>query len=217
MTTDIESKTINIDEKPAKGIETALKTYFSGGIMIYPTDTIYGLGCNPFNEDSVRKITELKQRDERKHYILLVGDIQTLMKYVELRTEVHLDFLHSLWPNPVSVILKLNNQTKNLWGTEDAAFRIPNHNFCRKLLNELKSPLISTSVNKSGEPPINDVSQIVGSFAEFTDLLLYGNYPQMNQSSTLIRLTGMKPELLREGKVPFEEILSKFELSSFRL
>ncbi len=217
MTLISESRTINIEEKPSEAIESGVRTYFSGGIMIYPTDTIYGLGCNPFNEEAVSKISKLKQRDERKHYILLIGDMQLLMKYIEIKSEVHLDFLNALWPNPVSVILKLNEQTKNLWGTEDVAFRIPNHNFCRKLLNELRAPLISTSVNKSGEPPINDFSQIVGSFADFTDLVLYGTSPQLNQSSTLIRLTGTRPELLREGKIPFDEILSKFELASFRI
>ncbi|GMU86140.1 MAG: threonylcarbamoyl-AMP synthase [Ignavibacteriales bacterium] len=217
MIEKVKTKAINIDVNPAEGIEQAVRVFYEGGIFIYPTDTIYGIGGNPFNADTMERITQLKRRDEKKHYIMLMGNIETLLRYVDLKTELHMDFLNSLWPNPVSVVLRLNKNTRNLWGQEDAAFRIPNHNFCRKLLNTLNTPLISTSVNRSGEPPLNDYSQIIGGFSENTDLFLYSTGIQLNQGSTLIRLTGTHPELMREGKVPFSDILSKFELAGYQI
>src|ERR1700686_4598960 len=139
-------KLINIDLDLDSAVQQAGKMYFEGGVFIYPTDTIYGFGANPFNEEAVTKINEIKGRETGKSYILLIKDIENLLKYVELKSENHMDFLISIWPNPVSVILSLNNKTKSILKSDTAAFRIPNNRFCLKLLSEIKMPLISSSV-----------------------------------------------------------------------
>ena len=83
-------------------------------MFIYPTDTVYGFGANPFNEEAVNRVNEIKGREAGKWYILLINGINNLLKYVELKSEKDMDFLISIWPNPITVILNLNNKTKSI-------------------------------------------------------------------------------------------------------
>jgi L-threonylcarbamoyladenylate synthase len=202
---------INIDQAFDEALKLAKKLYLKGSVFIYPTDTIYGIGGNPFNIEAVEKINILKGRDLGKRYILLINSIENLLKYVEMKSEKHLDFLLSIWPNPVSVVLPLNTNTKRLLGAQTASFRIPNHRFCLKLLAELQMPLISTSVNLAGEKPLIEPSIIRDEFSSMTDAIFYTDKKSYIEASTLIDLNDSKPVLLREGKFKFEDILNKFK------
>jgi len=202
---------INIDDDFDKAIEEAGKIYFSGGVFIYPTDTIYGFGANPFNEEAVKKVSDIKDRESGKMYILLIRGIEDLLKYVDLKSEKHMDFLISIWPNPVSVILNLNKKTQQLLNRENTAFRIPNHRFCLRLLSEIKMPLISTSVNRSNQTPLVEYSQIANEFASEVDAVFYTDKKSYIESSTIIDLSGLKPQLVREGKIKFDELMAKYE------
>src|ERR1017187_7913482 len=117
-------KLINIDADINIAVKQASKIYFEGGVFIYPTDTIYGFGANPFNEEAVNRVNEIKGREAGKWYILLINGINDLLKYVELKSEKDMDFLISIWPNPVSVILNLNNKTRSILKRDTAAFRV---------------------------------------------------------------------------------------------
>ncbi len=202
---------INIEADFDKAIQKAKKIYLEGSVFVYPTDTIYGFGANPFNLDAVKRIDEIKRREHGKLYILLVNSIEVLLKYIEIKSEKHLDFLLSIWPNPVSVVLSLNSKTSEILGTETAAFRIPNNRFCMKLLSELEMPIISTSVNRSNQPPMVDPSLIIDEFSSEIDTIFYSEKKCYYEASTLIDLSDSVPILLREGKIKFEEILEKFE------
>jgi L-threonylcarbamoyladenylate synthase len=201
---------INIDTDFDNSVKEAKKIYLKGGVFIYPTDTIYGFGANPFNDDAVGRIDKIKGREEGKMYIFLVKDIDTLGKYVDFNSEKHIDFLLSIWPNPVSVVLNLNEKTRKILQTDTIAFRIPNHRFCLKLLGELKMPLISTSVNKSSESPIGDPLMIRENFESEVDAIFYSEKKTFYPASTMIDLSGSRPRLLREGKIKFKDLLGKF-------
>jgi L-threonylcarbamoyladenylate synthase len=201
---------MNIDAEFENSLREAKKIYLEGGVFVYPTDTIYGFGANPFNEDAVERINKIKGRDSGKMYILLIKDIDNLQKYVELQSEKHYDFLLSIWPNPVSVVLNLNEKTKKILKTDTIAFRIPNHRFCLKLLGELQMPLISTSVNKSSQSPIIDPILIKDDFEFEVDAIFYSDKKTFFPASTLIDLSGYKPKLLREGKIKYKDLLGKF-------
>ncbi len=201
---------INVDNNFENAIQKAKKLYLQGTVFIYPTDTIYGFGANPFNEEAVLRINEIKGRDQNKRYILLIDNIETLLKYVDIQSEKHIDFLISIWPNPVSVVLKLNNKTRDLFGFETSAFRIPHQRFCQKLLSELKMPLISTSVNRKDNPPLVESGIIKDEFAHEVDTIFYTEKKSFFQASTLIDLSDSKPALLRQGRIKFEDLLEKF-------
>lgn len=202
---------ICVEDEFEKSIIKAKKVYLEGGVFIYPTDTIYGLGGNPFNEEALEKVNQIKGRPGGKNYILLIDSIDTLSKYVELNSEKHLDFLLSIWPNPVSVVLNLNNKTSSILKTSTAAFRIPNHRFCQKLAAELHMPIISTSANRSDSSPINQPEIIRQEFSSEVSAIFYSNKKYYEKASTIIDLTGNDLVLVRDGKIKFDELAKKYK------
>lgn len=206
----MKAEIVYIDKNPASAINLAKKIYLQGGVFVYPTDTIYGFGANPFNDEAIHRINQIKGREKWKRYILLISTIQDLKKYVELNSEKHLDFLLAIWPNPISVVMRLNDEMKKIFNSETSAFRIPNHRFCSQLLNELKMPLISTSVNRTEEEPLNDATLIAEKFGNEVDAVFYNKKKSFFQASTLINLTNDEPILVRQGKINFKNIMEKF-------
>ena len=200
---------INIDENFDESISIASELFLKGSIFIYPTDTIYGFGGNPFNEMTIKRIGEIKGKVNWRRYIFLISDIEMLKHYADINSEKYLDFLLSIWPNPVSVILKLNEKYQELLQSETGAFRIPNHRFCKKLIDELKMPLVSTSVNRTGSEPLNDPSQIIQEFSNEVDTIFYSDKKSFFEASTLIDLSKSEPVLVREGKIKFVELMKK--------
>ena len=207
----MKTQEVNIDEEFTGAVQAAQKIFFAGGVFAYPTDTIYGFGANPFNKEAVDKISAIKQRDDSKRYIYLAGDIQTVLKYTNVQHDYFVDFLLSIWPNPVTVILPVKKEYSDVFNTETIGLRIPNHTFCLKLLNAIKMPLISTSINRSGQEPLNEYSQIAQEFTDEMDALFYSVKKQFTRVSTVISLASGQLELVREGRVHFNEIFTKFE------
>ena len=199
----------NIDKNIDDAVQLARRLYLEGNIFIHPTDTIYGFAANPFNEDAVKKIDIIKQRPSGKKYILLINNVENLLTYTDIHSEKHLDFLISIWPNPVSVVLKLNKKTSEILGIDTAAFRIPNNRFCLKLLDTINMPMISTSVNRSNEKPLFDPIMIRDEFDLDVDTIFYTSKKIMHEYSTLIDLTNNKLTLIREGKIKFDDLLKK--------
>jgi L-threonylcarbamoyladenylate synthase len=204
-----KSLLINIDERFEESISIASELFLKGSIFIYPTDTIYGFGGNPFNEMAIKKISEVKGKINWRRYIFLISDIEILKNYADIDSENYLDFLLSIWPNPVSVILRLNKKYQELLQAETGAFRIPNHRFCYKLISELNMPLVSTSVNRTGNEPMNDSSMIIQEFSNEVDAIFYSNKKSYFEASTLIDLSKDKPALIREGRIKFVELMKK--------
>ena len=201
---------INIDENPESALNLAAELFHSGKIFIYPTDTIYGIGGNPFDENVVKRISDIKGRNEKKQFIWLLSDFENLMNYVDVIYDTHLDFLQKLWPAPVTIILNLNARTKRIVNQDTIAVRIPQNDFCLKLLKEISRPLISTSVNRSGEDPLKLIEQIVNNFSQDVDAIVYYSETIEKKSSTIIDLTSKQPKLIREGSIKFVELLQNF-------
>ena len=209
MSVNKEPMLINIDENLESAITHAKELFLKGSIFIYPTDTIYGFGGNPFNEETIKRISAVKGKQDWRRYIFLISDIEILKNYAEINSERYLDFLLSIWPNPVSVILKLNSKYREIFKSETGAFRIPNNRFCSKLLNELKMPLISTSVNRTGAEPMNDPTMIIQEFGNEVDAVFFSENKSFFEASTLLDLTTDDPKLVREGRIKFVDLIKK--------
>ena len=203
------AKLINVDSDIEIAVSEANKIFQSGGIFIYPTDTIYGFGCNPFNDKALQTLKNLKGRDEQKQYVLLVDSVNTLLKYIDLDDDQIIVMLKNIWPNPISFILNLNYKTKNLLKYDSAAFRIPDNTFCLNLLSELKAPLVSTSVNISNQQPLTNYLSINNVFGDRVDAIFFMNENENTGASTLVDLTKKPPKILREGKINFIELWQK--------
>jgi len=205
----MKAEIISIDKNLREAVILAKKNYLEGKVFVYPTDTIYGFGANPFNDEAIQRINKIKGREKWKRYILLISSIEYLKKYVEFDSEKHFDYLLKIWPNPVSVIFRLNSEMQKIFNSETSAFRIPNHRFCKILLQELKMPLISTSVNRTDEEPLNDPQLIFEIFGSEVDSIFQTKKKSYFLASTLIDLTAGNPRLIREGKIKFDELLKK--------
>jgi len=133
-------------------INKALQILKEGGLILYPTDTIWGIGCDATNAEAVEKIYKLKQRSDSKALICLVADDRMLKKYVKKVPEVAFDIL-DIADNPITIIYDdAQNLALNLIADDNTiAIRIPDDDFCFQLLRKFNGAIVSTSANISGE------------------------------------------------------------------
>ena len=135
-------------------IEFSLQHLQNGNTILYPTDTVWGIGCDACNEKAVEKIFKIKQRNEQKALIVLVADIDMLLKYIEM-TDVQLihNLLEKYQDRPTTIIFnKSKNLAANVSANASVAIRISNEKFTQELITKFGKPIISTSANISGEP-----------------------------------------------------------------
>ncbi|MEZ4886147.1 MAG: L-threonylcarbamoyladenylate synthase [Chitinophagales bacterium] len=141
--------------------ENPMKILQNGGTILYPTDTVWGIGCDATSEEAVKKVYALKQRDESKALIILVKDEEMLRKYVtEIPSSIAVILTHATRPTTI-IYPNARNLASNLIAEDGSiAIRIPQHDFCQNLLQQWQKPLVSTSANISGEPTPIHFSEI---------------------------------------------------------
>ena len=133
-------------------INKAKEVILKGGVILYPTDTIWGIGCSPKIESAITKIFKIKERNNNKLYICLVSSIEMLERYVEKVPEHLLKYIYDDSPTTI-VYPKVKGLNHLLYGkNESIAIRLIKDNFCKALIGEINTPLISTSANISGNP-----------------------------------------------------------------
>ncbi len=135
-------------------INNALEVLRKGGVILYPTDTVWGLGCDATNANAVKRIYEIKKRADNKSMILLSDSVNRLFSYVENIPELA-EQLIELSDKPLTIILEgAKNLAENVINKEDKSvgFRVVNDEFCQKLIFQFRKPIVSTSANISGEP-----------------------------------------------------------------
>ncbi|MBE6340117.1 MAG: threonylcarbamoyl-AMP synthase [Bacteroidales bacterium] len=154
----------NIAEEVKRSIEIMRK----GGIILYPTDTVWGIGCDATNEEAVKKVYELKKRSESKSLILLVDSPDRIVRYVKEVPNVAYDMM-TLSTTPLTVILDdARNLAQNLIAEDGSiAFRVTSEAFSKELCFRFQKPIVSTSANISGEPT-------AATFAEISDEIKNG-------------------------------------------
>ena len=137
----------------ANEVETALQALRNGDVILYPTDTIWGLGCDATAEAAVRKIYSIKQRDDSKSLIILVADERDILQYVSAPDLAVFDFIEAQ-TRPTTVIFDGAINLPDALIAEDGsiAIRIVQDEFCRHLIRRLRKPIVSTSANISGQP-----------------------------------------------------------------
>ncbi|MCF8714581.1 threonylcarbamoyl-AMP synthase [Joostella atrarenae] len=142
-------------------IKKTLEVLNNGGLILYPTDTVWGIGCDATNEEAIKKVYKLKQRDDSKALICLVSDTRMLQKYVYEIPDAAYDIVE-LADRPTTIIYDQPiNVAKNLIAEDNTlAIRVASDEFCQKLIRQFKRPLISTSANISGKPTPKSFSEI---------------------------------------------------------
>lgn len=158
-----------IDTKPI--IEEALKVLRAGGVILYPTDTVWGIGCDATNPDAVAKVFSIKKRPEAKSLVLLACDMDMVAKYIKVIPNIAIDLVDVndkpmtiIYPGAITSDTPDRHYIAHNAVAEDGSvgIRIPMMDFCKELVRRLGRPLVSTSANISGEPTprmFTDISQ----------------------------------------------------------
>ncbi|MCD4739903.1 threonylcarbamoyl-AMP synthase [archaeon] len=178
-------------------VASAVKCLLAEEIIVYPTDTIYGIGADATNSKAVQKVYSLKQRNPQDPISVMISDFRMLRKYAKIE-EHQLEFLHELLPGRVSVILESQDTlAENLSPDSSISFRLPLHPLCIKIVENFGKPITTTSANKSGIPVSENFDAVIDEFQESVALYIDGGDLPFN-SSTLVDLRG-EPKVLREG------------------
>lgn len=177
----------------------AAETLMDGGIIIYPTDTVYGLGCDITDKHAVERIMRLKGRDPKKPMSFVCSDLTNIAKYAKVSNMAY-RILKRFLPGPYTFILEANREVPKMLLTKQktVGIRIPDSYVCSELVKKLGKPILSTSANPTGVPPLADPDDIERIMGPLTDLILdIGVLPQT--PSTVVSLVGDRVEILREG------------------
>lgn len=183
-----------------------------GGIVIYPTDTLYGIGCNPYNEEAIKKVIHLKRRGAQPLPVLC-SDISRAEALVHLG-EAGRQLAHSFWPGGLTIVAKAadNKLPSRLIGNSGTlGVRVPNHRGALKLIALCGGCLIGTSANISGEPTLETPEEILKVFDEKFDVLVYGSEKSLGTPSSVVDVVDGNIRIIREGLVPSERILQSMK------
>ena len=186
-----------------RDIEKGVSILKKGGVIAFPTDTVYGLGADAFNSMAVERIYEIKDRSKSHRFPLLIADVKQLTALAEPIPELARFLAAHFWPGGVTLVLPRKDSVPTyLASGSTIAVRAPNHPTCLTLLEHLARPLIGTSANISGQPPAltaDEVRQLLGGRI---DLIIDGGKCPGGKESTVLDITREPPVVLRQGIVP---------------
>lgn len=180
-------------------ITKAVEVLKSGGIIIFPTDTFYGLGCDLFNRAGMEQILSIKAESDTKLFSFICSDLKDISKYAKVSDYAYRTMKHLL-PGPYTFILPAAKVVpKKLWSKrKTVGIRVPNHSVSLQIVSELGNPIISTSVtSRLGEPLLNP-QEIKNIFYTRVDLMLSSENVNFKPSS-VVDLSSEVPEIIREG------------------
>lgn len=170
-----------------------------GGVIAYPTDTTYGIGCDIFNKKGVKKIYQIKQRDPRKPFSFICADLSDVSNYAQVSNFAFRIMKRHL-PGPYTFVLEATRVVPDVLTTKQktVGIRIPENEIALEIVRQLGHPLVTTSANISGDEPLHDPSIIYESLSKSLDIVIDGGI-SLGDPSTVISLVNDKIEVLRQG------------------
>ncbi|MDE1829787.1 MAG: threonylcarbamoyl-AMP synthase [Thaumarchaeota archaeon] len=190
-----------------EGIMAAFKIVKKGGVVVFPTDTVYGIGCDPFNEEAVKMIYKIKGREGSKQLPVLGFSIFEISK-VAVFNELSRRLASKFWPGPLTLILPVKEEkiARSLCLDKKIAVRMPDNPCVLGLLSKCKL-LVGTSANRSGQRPAGNAAEVVENLDGY-DILLDGGKISNPVESTIVEVLEDKIHLIRKGKISEKELLA---------
>lgn len=191
------------DTPQLRHLERIAEVLRRDGVIAYPTDTLFGLGCLASRKKAVDRVNQIKGRDPRHPMSILCADLQMLCRYTRHLETSTFRILKQLFPGPYTAILPASREVpRYLQPKQNVGLRIPNLPFCLALTRLLGEPIITTSANQTGEPPISSAWEIEEELGHALDLVVDAGSP-CGIPSTVIDLCGEAPAILRQGAGPW--------------
>ena len=188
------------------GLASAADTVAKGGVICYPTDTLYGLGCDPQNSSAIKRAMKIKG-DRTKPMPVLVKDLAYAgnLAYITDRAR---RIAEKFWPGPLTLVLHSREVVPTILAPEGrVGVRSPKHPICLDLLGLCSGALTGTSANLSGRPPATTAPEALKELGDQVDMILDGGRTPLGVASTVIDLTQPQVTILREGPVERSEII----------
>ena len=182
------------------------------GLVITPTDTVYGIMADAIDEDAIKKVYDIKKRGYNKPLIILVDSFEMLSHYTEELSEMEKKLMDRFWPGLVTFILKKNDKISDLItaGSDTVGVRIPDNKDLLEIIRRINRPVVSTSANITETPVITSIEMLEKEIIDNIDYIEDGGYLD-NQSSTIVKIDDNKLVILREGKIT-DEIRNYYEV-----
>jgi len=171
-----------------------------GGIIAYPTDTVYGIGCDLYNRKALERLYQAKQLRLHKPLSFICADLKEISQYAHVSNMAY-KVMRRLLPGPYTCVLPASREVPRMVVPKQktVGIRIPDNDICIGLVRELGNPIVSTSASMADEEPMSEPGAIADRFGQYLDLILDVG-PLPNIPSTVIDLTGAEPLVIREGK-----------------
>lgn len=207
--TRTEIFSLDDDAAPAK----ALENIAAGELVIIPTETIYGLTTDAENSSAVEKLFALKGRSADKKSAVFLSSVASITRWAEVEYEYAENVIRQFLPGPLTVVLK--SKVRDLPGIVSdegkIGIRVSSHPLIEFLTQALGKPLIATSANLSRGKEVLSTDEVISTFRGKVPLIVTGEISERAQASTVVDLSGTRPVLLREGTIPFAEVLKSLE------
>ena len=189
-----------------EALKKAAQVIKQGGLVVYPTDTVYGLGCNPFDLKAVKRIYELKKRSN-KPLPILCSSIDHVKELVNLR-DLGLRLAARYWPGPLTIVAEIKSNVLPIpfiRRLRSLGVRIPNHQAALRLIELSGGKLVGTSANRSGSKPPTTADEVLNTLGSEFDILLDGGPTPLQKESTVVDTISGKLRILREGALKLSE------------
>lgn len=199
-------------------LRKAVRILRAGGVIAYPTDTVYGLGAHAFREEAVRRIYAIKRRPLMEPLSVLIASMPDVESLVEEFSPAAQALAERFWPGGLTIVLRKRASVPS-WitcGQATIGIRIPNHGLALELIRGIGAPLIGTSANLSGRASCITAGQVWEQLAEAVDFILDGGPCPGGIESTVVDATGDHPIILREGAIARDTILAVWESAGGR-
>lgn len=192
------TRIVSIREDPEMATRDALQALGAGGIVLIPTETVYGLSVDPSNAEAVTRLYDFKGRPKEKPFQWLIADAGQARGASNGWDERAEKLAGAFWPGPLTLVVRVD--------TENVGWRVPKHDWLHGLLSKFGRPLIATSANRAGEPPVQSCVEAFELFGEDLALAVDGGWLREGVASTVVSLADGELKVLREGAISGEQI-----------
>lgn len=195
-----------IDEEK---LRLAAKVIRNGGVVVFPTETVYGIGANSFDDEAIEKLYKIKKRPHSKPISLLVSNFNMIKDVCDDISNLEYKIMKNFFPGPLTIILKKNKNLsdKLTSGTDTVGIRMPDNYVALKLIEDSKTPIATSSANITGKPSGTNIKSIKKDFKDSVDIFIDTGESKIGQASTIVKVDNGKVIILREGKITKKQIL----------
>jgi L-threonylcarbamoyladenylate synthase len=203
----VNTRVLNTANTPSI-VDTVVQVLQSGGVIVYPTETVYGIGCSIFNSDAVADVYRIKARP---FDMPLSANLANIEQVYEIAVDIPDEFFllaERFLPGPLSIIIKKSWVIPNIVtsGLDSVAIRIPDNKIFHEIIESLDMPVAGTSANISGKGSVAEISELLDTFVGKVDIIINDGSSRIGIESTIISLIGDKPRIIRTGAISKTDI-----------